>query len=150
MRLRCLPACLPSSSSSSSSSSRPLLPALAVPAAGSGRPAGPLPSVSPPPPPRGYASRPGQGGGLRQEQGAVIPPYTPLTSPPPQPSRPRVRRGEGVRGRSAAEDEEDEDAEDAAGRSGAGVPGESLAVLLAAGLAGGRPAAASLRRDLCL
>lgn len=42
MRLRCLPACPPSSSSSSSSS--PLLPAVAVPAAGTG-PAGPLRSV---------------------------------------------------------------------------------------------------------
>lgn len=66
-------------------------------------------------------------------------------------STPRPR--EGVRGRSAAgeeeeeeEDEDDEDAEDAAGRSGAGVPGQRLGVLLAAGLAGGRPAAAALRR----
>lgn len=55
-----------------------------------------------------------------------------------------------MRGRSAAGEEgdaaADEDAEDAAGRGGAGVPGQRLAVLLlAAGMAGGRPAAAALR-----
>lgn len=63
---------------------------------------------------------------------------------PSPPSAPGC--GEGVDGRSAAGAEDEDEDEDAAGRRGARVPGQRLGVLLAAGLAGGRPAAAALRR----
>lgn len=123
-----------------------LLPPLPAPPPGSGgagcrggRPAGPLCPTAP-------GLCPAAGGAQGQGQPAAGARRCPAGAGGRDPHQhPR----EGVRGRSAAGEEEDdaaEDAEDAAGRSGAGEPGQRLGVLLAAGLAGGRPAAAALRR----